>query len=184
MKTEPTSPEESMSEEKRSFSRVEARVKTYARRVDSLESPQLFRGCAIGEFSSREGFAATSKLPDDLANFLMEMDRKMDRILGLLSQDQLRDDFPLNLDVMEISAAGVRFRTDDPLKVDDCLEAVFVLNRVPLKMAGAKGRIVGLDAETNLFRFEFVNIRDTDKEAIVQFVFQQQREQIRNSSMR
>ena len=50
-------------------------------------------------------------------------------------------------------------------------------------MAGSKGRIHGIEDDTKLYRFEFVDTRGSDMEAIVQFVFQQQREQIRNSKM-
>lgn len=172
-----------MSNEKRTFSRVPVRLKGFARIMGSIQSPQLFTGDIVGEESSREKLFHSSKLPEELTNFLAEMDRKMDRLLGLLSKDQLRTDFPLDIEVMELSAAGVKIRTNKELSTEDSLEIIIVLSQVPLRMAGSKGRIRGIEEDTGYYRFEFVDLRGSDMEAIVQFVFQQQREQIRNSKL-
>lgn len=172
-----------MSEEKRTFSRVPVRLKGYARIMQSLDSPQLFTGDVVGEESNRDALFRNSKLPDDLTNFLAGMDRKLDRILGLLSKENLRTDFPLDIEIRELSAAGIKFRTKEKLRISAPLEIVIVLSQVPMRMAGCKGRLHGIEDDTELYRFEFVDVRENDLEAIVQFVFQQQREQIRNSKM-
>lgn len=172
-----------MSSEKRTFSRVSVRLKGYARTMSSVQSPQMFTGDIITEESNRDALFRNSKLPDDLTNFLALMDRKMDRILSLLSKDQLRSDFPMDIEIMELSAAGIKIRTKEPLAVEDALEVIIVLSQVPLRMAGSKGRVRGVEEDTGLYRFEFVDLRGSDMEAIVQFVFQQQREQIRNSKL-
>jgi len=172
-----------MSNEKRTFSRVPVRLKGYARTMSSVQSPQMFTGDIVAEESNRDNLFRNSKLPDDLTNFLAQMDRKMDRILSLLSKDQLRSDFPMDIEIMELSAAGVKFRTKEPTAIGDAFEIIIVLSQVPLRMAGAKGRVRGVEDDTGLFRFEFVDLRGSDMEAIVQFVFQQQREQIRNSKL-
>lgn len=170
-----------MSDEKRTFSRVPVRLKGYARPMRSLKSSQLFSGDAVEESSNREELFRNSKLPEDLTSFLLQMDRKMDRILGLLSKDNLRDDFPYDIEIMELSAAGVKFRSSHTFNVDSALEIVIVLSQVPVRMAGSKGRVLGIEKDTPLYRFEFVDLRGSDMEAIVQHVFKQQREQIRNS---
>jgi len=151
--------------------------------MQSIESPQRFTGDIVGEISSRDDVFRNSKLPDDLTAFLSEMDRKLDRVLGLLSQDHLRTDFSIDIEVMELSAAGVKFRSKEEFQTDTPLEIVLVLSQVPLRMAGSKGRILGKEEDTELYRFEFMDTRGSNMEAIVQFVFQQQREQIRDSKM-
>lgn len=166
-----------MSQEKRSYSRIDTRLKGYARRTTDVTSPKLFRSRSAPMAQDLRN----AKLPEDVVGFLQEMDRKLDSILGLLSQDQLRDDFPINLEVVQISGAGMQFRSSEKLAPDDALEVVIVLERIPLKMTGAKGIVVGHEAGTNLYSFDFQNINDHDLEAIIQFVFGQQREQIRNS---
>lgn len=170
-----------MSEEKRTYSRVPVRLKAYARNMRSIDSPQIFTGDAIDEVSSRDALFGNSKLPEDLTTFLAEMDRKMDRILGLLSQDHIRNDFPIDIEVLELSAAGIKFGCAEKLDADAPLEIVLLLSHAPLRMAGSKGRILGIDEQAGLYRCEFVDTRDSDMEAIVQFVFRAQREQIRNA---
>lgn len=170
-----------MSNEKRTFSRVPIRLKGYARIMQSVESPQIFTGDAVSNESRQEDLFRNSKLPEDLNKFLMEMDRKIDRVLSLLSKENLRSDFPMDIEIMELSAAGVKFRSKTPIDLNIPMEIVMLLSHVPLRMAGSKGRILGIEDESDLYRLEFVNTRSSDMEAIVQFVFQQQREQIRNS---
>lgn len=172
-----------MSEEKRHFSRVPARLKGYARIMRDIDSTPMFSGGTAQERTQQCDIFRNSKLPEDLTCFLSEMDRKLDQILGLLSQDTIRNDFPLDVEIMEMSAAGVKFRSQQTLDIDTPLELVMILSHVPLKMAGSKGRILGIDKEKGLYRLEFVDTRGSDMEAMVQFVFRQQREQIRNSKM-
>ena len=170
-----------MSDEKRSFSRIPIRLKAHARAMQSIDSPHLFTGDVVGEVSCRDDVLRNSKLPDELTIFLSEMDRKIDRVLGLLSQEHIKTDFPIDIEVMELSAAGVKFRSKEQFNPDTPLEIVFLLSQVPLRLAGSKGRIVAKEEDTKLYRFEFVDTRGSDMETIVQFVFQQQRELIRTS---
>ncbi len=172
-----------MSEEKRSFSRIPVRLKAQARVMQSIDSPQLFTGDAVDFTSTHDELCQKSKLPEELTSFLLEMDRKMDKIIGLLSQDHVKEDFTIEVEVTEISAAGLKFRTTEKLKSDQSLEMILFLSQAPLRMAGSKGRIVDQEEDTGLYRFEFVDMRGSDMEAIVQFVFKEQREQIRNSKM-
>ena len=172
-----------MSEEKRSFSRIPVRLKALARTMDSIDTPQLFTGDAIDYTCAREDLFGKSNLPDELINFLTEMDRKLDRIVSLLSQDQVKTDFYMNLEVAEISGAGLKFRSTEKFEPDQPLEIILFLSQAPLRMAGSKGRILVQEPDTGLYRFEFVDMRGSDMEAIVQFVFKEQREQIRNSKM-
>jgi hypothetical protein len=170
-----------MSDEKRSFSRISVRLKAHARAMQSIDSPQLFTGDVVGAVSNRGDLLRNSKLPEDLTVFLSEMDRKIDRVLSLLSRDQIETDFPINIEVLELSASGVKFRSKKQFQPDTPLEIVLLLSQVPLRMAGSKGRVVAKEEDTQLYRFEFVDTRGSDMEAIIQFVFQQQREQIRTS---
>ncbi|WP_319544056.1 PilZ domain-containing protein [uncultured Pseudodesulfovibrio sp.] len=172
-----------MSEEKRSFSRIPVRLKGHVRPMQSIDSPQLFSGDSGYVEASRDALLKNSKLPDELTMFLAEMDRKLDQVIGILSKDSVRSDFPIDIEIMEISGAGVKFRSTQQFQPNDPLEIILVLSQMPVKMAGSKGRILDKESDTGLYRFEFVDLRGSDMESIVQFVFKQQREQIRNSKM-
>lgn len=166
-----------MSSEKRSFSRVPVRLKAHARQAHDLDSPRLFQSHA----QPMQADLRSGKLPEEVTGFLKEMDRKLDTILGLLSREHLRDDFPLLLEVTEISGAGMKFRTSENIRTGDLLEVVVVLDRVPLRLAGSKGKVVDGGPDSGIHRFEFVNMNEQDLEMIIQFVFQRQREDIRSS---
>ncbi|WP_233490919.1 hypothetical protein [Pseudodesulfovibrio indicus] len=100
-----------MSEEKRSFSRVQVRLKAQVRVMESLDSPQLFTGDTTSQAAGREEFIKKSKLPPEVTAFLAEMDRKLDQIITTMGKDTVRADFSLPVEVREISAAGVKFRS-------------------------------------------------------------------------
>lgn len=172
-----------MSDEKRTFSRVPVRLKGYARIMRNIESAPIYIGDGVGDAACCDIAFKGSKLPEELTNFLKEINRKLDRILGSLSQGSIRDDFPLDIEIMELSAVGVKFRSKSSFELGTPLEIVIVLGQVPLRMAGSKGIVRGIDEDTGLSRFEFVDTLGSSMEAIVQFVFQQQREQIRKSKM-
>jgi hypothetical protein len=172
-----------MSDEKRTFSRVPVRLKGYARIMRSIESTPMYIGDGVGDAACCDTMFKGSKLPEEVTNFLMEMNRKLDRVLGLMSQGNLRDDFPIDLEILELSGAGIKFRSQTSFALDTPLEVIIILGQVPLKMAGSKGRILGVEDDTKLYRFEFVDTLGSNMEAIVQFVFQQQRELIRKSKM-
>lgn len=168
-----------MSNEQRTFSRIQTRLKGYARRTASVDTAPLYKSSALNLLTSQQDKLQSSKVPEGLADFLIELDNKLDMILSLLSQDQIRTDFPISIEVMEISGAGIKFRTKEKMALDQCLEVVIVLNQSPLRLAGSKGVIKGHEEDTNFWRFEFTNIREQDIENVVQYVFQEQREQIR-----
>lgn len=170
-----------MSDEKRTFSRVKTRLTAYARVAESLDTPPMTGAAHTFESCSRDALASSGKLPEQLVTFLCEMDKKLDQMLSMMSQDQIRSDYPHTFEILEISGAGAKFRSDAKLKKDQPVDLILILNRFPLRMASTKAKIVGKDSETDLFRLEFVNIIESELESIIQYVFQRQREMIRNA---
>ncbi|NDV20539.1 PilZ domain-containing protein [Pseudodesulfovibrio sp. JC047] len=172
-----------MDEEKRTFSRIPVRLKGHIRPMRSIDSPQRFSGDSGFQESSGTALFKGSQLPEELTRFLSEVDRKLDQIIGMLSKETVRSDFPVDIEIMEISGAGVKFRSSHQFEPNAPLEMVMVLNQLPVQLASSKGRILKKEPDTELYRFEFVDMRGSDMETIVQFVFKQQRELIRNSKM-
>lgn len=168
--------------EKRSFSRVQTRITALARRCDSLDDPLLFKsGPPAGGHDWLAEAAKSGTVHQALIDFLESMDRKLDLLLATLNRERLEKDFPLHLDVREISGAGLRFLARDDIKDNDILEVVMFLGQNPPRMAGAKGKVQAARTLAGTFGFEFVKIRQSDQDAVVQFVFQEEREQIRDS---
>ena len=169
-------------EEKRSFTRVPTRIRGMARRCRSLDNPLLFQHGASVTTPLPAEAVKNSGLPPQLIEYLLQLNAKLDEILAMQSREQLRQDFPIVLEILEISGAGIRFRCrDETFFEDDTLEVVMLLGSQPPRMAGAKGRVV--ERSGGLYGFEFTKIRESDQESVIQFVFQEQREQIRGIKM-
>lgn len=133
------------------------------------------------------GLSGESDLPqghglsEAVAAFLVDLSRKMDHVISLLTTDRLAEEFPGKAQVSEISGAWAVIRSDGPLAQGQHLEMVFVLSRMPLSLAGAVGRVTAARQKGDGYdaRIEFTSIRSSDQEALVQFVFHEQRQQIR-----
>ncbi len=172
-----------MPEEQRSFSRVAVRIKAQARKTRGLDEPTLFQGITALKQSPMQGPLLDSKLPEELVRFLVALDAKLDMLLGLAGRDMLFSDFPLTLTVTEISGAGLKFTTPDPVAAGDCMEVILTFSHIPLQMIGVTGRVASPDPVSGEWRFEFVNLDEGALEAVVQFVFQEQRKQIRTQKL-
>ncbi len=167
-------------QERRAYSRVSIHVKGYMRRVPSVEAPPLFKDGPKLAAPDARAFRGVS-LPEALVSFLNNMNNKLDLLLSLASQDQLQHDFPMVVDTAELSGSGVAIECSEELLVDEYVEIVMVLSQFPLKMGGAIGRVVRKYNRNNqkLWAIKFLKIRESDREAIIQTVFQEQRALIR-----
>lgn len=152
------------------------------RLLPSVDSPPIFQSLPVPPPPPSGG----SSLSDAVIDHLNHLDAKLDTILSLLSRDLIRDDFPLTAQVSEISGAGVKLVTDHGFSAGQPVEVVLVLSRMPLRLAGATGMTVRQEAPEHVehpglsqWVVDFARIREPDLEAIVQFVFSEQRQHIR-----
>jgi hypothetical protein len=173
--------------QKRSFSRVAVRLPASARLIASPGSPgsagprPLFSFSRAWSGSGDELKLRKAGVPDPLVDYLQSMDAKLDMIVNLLNHSRVAADFPLDLDVVELSGAGLKFMASRPFAEGDLLEVVLTLRHYPLELAGAAGRIVrhGDEAGMTVWAMDFESIHERDQEAIVQFVLQEEREAVR-----
>lgn len=172
-----------MQQEKRTYSRVATNIRAWLRPLPSPEAPPLFNDAANLLRGNASQTLQETRLPEALVQFLLDMDRKLQAILGLLGRDQLLEDFPLKSTVLEISGAGVRLHCEDPLPLDKPMEIVIALSQLPLRLAGAIGKAVRLDkdeeSQAESYAFEFTRIREIELDAIIGFVLQEERRHIR-----
>lgn len=169
-----------MANEKREFLRIPTRIKGHARHLESDAEMPLYREAP----SSGPGvFGADSKegLSDSLFALLSTINAKLDMLISVQSRESLENDFPIALDVIEISGAGLRFLSNDDIAQGANVEVVLILNQFPLRLAGAIGKIIrqGDEHGRKVYALDFTKIRERDLENIVQFVFQSQRDEIR-----
>lgn len=163
------------------YSSVKTRIKGYGRIAKSLNNPPLFRGFGNGQKHPAQDLD-DSKVPEWLKVYLIEIDRKLDQLLGIQSIKDLSQDFPISIEVLEISGNGIIFTADQSLRSENNMEVVLVLEKIPLRMASAKG-FVKAGKKSDTWIMEFKNIKEHDLEAIIRFVFSEQREHIRTDKI-
>jgi hypothetical protein len=170
--------------ESRSYSRVATRLTGYARKIDSPDMPPLFRSHKEYFASSGHGQSKDLGLPEGVKTFLEDMNSKLDMLLSLQSQRRLESDYPIKSEIVELSGAGLKcLQPTPPLQVGEALEMVLILSQLPVNMAGVAGTVQRLEpyGQGQVLVMEFRHVRESDREAIVQFVFREQREHIRSA---
>lgn len=164
------------------YSKVSTRIRAYVRPAaagDQLPLPQDNPALLDAETPADLDSAQLSK---PLADFLRGLDAKMDTVISLLSQKRLEDDFQTAVDVVEIGGEGLTFLCESQHAVDDVLEFALILNQYPLRVAAAIGTVRQVDQDGPVrCKVEFTNIRETDFEAVMRFVFHEERQRIRES---
>ncbi|WP_428569209.1 MAG: PilZ domain-containing protein [Solidesulfovibrio sp. DCME] len=170
-------------EEKREFMRIPTRLTGHLRLLPGPDDIQIFRETPhAGSQGLCPHDAREAGMSEGLYSLLCTINTKLDMLLSMRSRDELMVDFPIGAQIVEISGAGIRFTTADDLPLERSVEAVIVLSRFPLRMAGAVGRLIRRDTREDgavEYALDFTRIRERDLESIVQFVFQSQRDDLR-----
>jgi hypothetical protein len=168
-------------EEKRAYMRIPTRIHGHLRFLAEPEEISVFRETPPMGSGPCPVDPRDAGMSESLFTMLCAINDKLDMLLSINSRDQLENDFPIPMDIVEISGAGVRFFSPQPLPLDQYVEAVIILSRFPLRMAGAVGRLIRQDVQEDrpVFALDFTRIRERDLESIVQFVFQSQRDDLR-----
>lgn len=174
-------------EDRREFSRVRTRIDALLRRLDSPDAPQLFHETVL--LPDVRNIFVGSTIPKEIADFLTALDAKLDTLVSMASRERLEQDFPIRADIHEISGNGFRFHTTEHVEPGEYFEAVLFLSRMPLRLSSAVGMVqdlrqVGAESKCSpQWIFEFTRIREQDLDAVVQFVFQQERRAIRERKL-
>ncbi|MFO8032922.1 MAG: PilZ domain-containing protein [Desulfohalobiaceae bacterium] len=169
-------------QEQRTYSRVHTHIQAWARKMGPEDPGPLFRSGVLTWTQEQTPALKDSSLPEGLRSFLESINSKLDTLLSLSSKQVLQGDFPLQLQVVELSGAGLKcLRPQEKILEGDQLEAILVLTQFPVNLAGVTGQILRTEkrGEQELLALEFTQLRQSDREKIVQFVFREQREQIR-----
>lgn len=167
--------------EKRTFARVETNFKAYVKRLKTPPRlPEPF-DALNAECDSKLPDLENSGLHEGVVAFLKSMDSKLSMIASYITQGRLRQEYRETVQVIELSGSGMSFISDEPFRPGQFAEAVLILSRFPLKVASAAGKIISRkdDHEESRWLMEFTHIREADLENIVQFVFREEREHIR-----
>jgi hypothetical protein len=123
-----------------------------------------------------------------IANFLLQMDEKLNQIVNLLSKDG-NGSVSLNQGLgVNISGSGMNILTDSSVKKGAIIRMEFVLSRLPLIFINAFGKVIQAsrvdENGKNMYSLgvEFLDLDSDYREKIISCVFKKHREAIRNRS--
>lgn len=162
------------------YSRVQTRLKAHVRPAASADAlPMAYDHPALQGAGERPDLAAAG-MSQVVSDFLLSVDAKLDTVISLLNQKRLEEEFAASLEIIEIGGDGVRLADSGDFKSGDALELAIILNQFPLRIASAVGVLETADGGTGV-PVAFSRIREPDLEAVVAFVFQEQRAHIRET---
>lgn len=170
-----------MTNPERTFARIETALKGYLRILPAGRFTPLFAS-GTATAPARLPDSVRASLPEGMAQFMESMDEKLESILALLNQQSLHDDFPVHVLIHDISGAGLRFTCTQPFELGTAVEVVVALGSNPKVLADTLGAVIRQDEfqGQTLWAMEFKEMRDSEREKIVQYVVSQQREQLRD----
>lgn len=169
-----------MSVAERTFARIDTALKGYLRVLPAGSFTPLFNASPASA-GPQLSEAAQDALPDGVVQYLRSMNEKLNAILALLTQQSLQEDFPVGILVHDISGAGLRFSAGRDFNLGQCVEVVLALGSQPQALAGATGVLIREEEHRGhkVWALEFKEMRESEREKIVQFVVARQREQLR-----
>jgi len=133
------------------------------------------------------GPSGDSALDPKLVGFLMQIDDKLDRILQMLAKRETCDDLPVYVgEGLDISGSGMRILSEKKVEAGKVLDTRFRISRYPVVLLQVFGKVVRVRSmdrngtSLNEIALEFLDLDADYKEWIISYVFQIQREAIRN----
>jgi hypothetical protein len=135
-----------------------------------------------------EGFDSKPELDgrDEIERFLLYLDSKLNLIVSLMADNLSRKDYEYKGWVLDVSESGLGFISPMRLPVGTNVEMGIVLPNQPYKTIDVAGEVVrdyqNIDGDYKgqyTVGISFFDILSQDEDAIVRWVFQKQREEIR-----
>lgn len=123
---------------------------------------------------------------DDLEKFLTLMDKKLDLIISLLTEKMERKEYAYSAKVLDISESGMRVMSASRLPLGAILEIGLNIPGQMYKTIDIAGRVMWElppeeheEGDVCIAGIKYTNIQMHDQDAIVHWIFQRQREEIR-----
>jgi len=122
-----------------------------------------------------------------VADFLVQMDEKLNHIISLLSEKALDKRVPNRGIGLNISGSGMRMRVDQAVEAGQIVQTDFLLSKFPYVQVNLFGRVIRVTPSEDKDRVTYdlgIHFLDPDERAIERIiakVFQLQRTAIRNN---
>jgi PilZ domain-containing protein len=177
-------------EEKREFVRTDLSIQATVAPIDRNEPGRKL--CLKQIFSSDpdEGDApdasnATKHAIYDLAEFLIQINKKIDRITDFLGIDPSDAGLLQVIRTLNISGSGISLVITHPLEIGQLLDVSLSIPVFPLGVFRGQGevmrnsRLAGKESHLYEAGIRFLDLNDEQREMLISFTFRQQRKAIR-----
>ena len=173
---------------RREFVRVQAAVEIACRVIPETEWEQWQSGSLLVSRRQRDHHpmegdytlirALGAQLDPDIARFLEQLDKKVSCLLEMANRRQEDPDGDVRLMATSLSGCGISFPSDD-LNLEDRVFLTMHLATRPTSRLEVVGTVVRVSQEESPLRtigIAFDQITEADREAIIRYTFQIQRE--------
>ena len=149
-------------------------------RLHGLQKDDIAKPSSIKQDDSCTKFEAY------LIDFLFRIDDKLDKILELLLRDEPENGKVRKGRALDISGAGMSIVYGEPLQIGDILNTNFLVSKFPPVWLDLYGEVVRImptweGAETTYeIGLKFIDLDEENREEIIFYTFQQQRDAIRS----
>lgn len=161
-------------------------VTRFRGRFRMVEPGALSKYCGIvggaGSTALRDALAGQ----DSVARLLVEMDRKLDAILTHLQRETIMENFPHEGLVLELSGGGLVLESSYPLAQGDFMELLIIPDDYQQRPISVMAEVIprsdwsgSSPSQDGEYAVTYTCISEEDREQIIQFVFQEERRQIR-----
>ncbi len=188
-----------ITEDRRGFFRIDDEVNLFYKKIDEslVTEPHhicenILNNCSLStalETLSQESTLLLLRLgkilPDDVLDYLRLIDTKID----LLAQAIMMQSAPVKESEtrnVNVSATGIAFNCEEPLKQGDCLEIKLLLVS-SMAVIVTYGKVVhckNTESDDSLHPYlvgvDFINMKDEDRELLIKYVVKKQLQQIRD----
>jgi hypothetical protein len=153
------------------------------------QAPRMYRGTPLSPTADmREELLTGSGRPELMLRFLVEMDRKLDAVLGLLQSESLAQEFPEEGHIVELSGQGLVLECNAELSTGSYIELLIRLEEYPIRIVSALSRVerprpavILPDMHSYAYDVSYTSIAEEDREAVIRFVFSEERKRIRQN---
>jgi hypothetical protein len=125
---------------------------------------------------------------DNTMRFLMEMDRKLDVILAYMQRESIEADFPGEGRVLELAHAALAMESGESLEIGRHMEVLLMPEGYPRRLISVLAKVMAdmpnkprSDPARKVYALAYQCFSEEDREAIIAFLFQEDRKRIRNS---
>lgn len=174
------------------FLTVPTLIRAMFRVAGGEDAPRMYKGSTASGASGapgsgmRDELLASCRQGDLLPRFLAEMDRKLDAVLALMRRESLASEFPYEGHVVELSGGHGVLECAQGLEKGAYLELLLMLDEFPLRIISVIAE-VERQRETRaltgppaaVYTLRFVRMDAEEREAVIRFVFSEDRKRIR-----